>query len=221
VKIGNPEKIGRLVAWLVRVIGSTLRIQVIDHARVTDPTFKQPMIWTFWHNRIFVIPLLRIRHARHRSGAVLTSASRDGAIVAGAMKSFDLNPVRGSSSRRGASALLKLTGILERGEDVAVAPDGPRGPRYKVGAGVIFLARKTGAPILPIRVEYAHAIKLKSWDQFMIPLPFTIARIICEPLIFIPPESEAEPAERQLEQALGAAQDHVASLEPPHNYPNL
>lgn len=203
MKIGNPEKIGRLAAWLVRLIGFTLRLQIEDHSGVTDPACKQAMIWTFWHNRIFVIPLLRLRHARHRSGAVLTSASRDGAIVAGAMKAFGLTPVRGSSSRRGASALLKLTDILEQGQDVAVAPDGPRGPRYKVGAGVIFLARKTGVAILPIRVEYSHAMKLKSWDRFMIPLPFSKARIICEQPIFIPPDAEVEPAERQLEQALG------------------
>ena len=207
MKIGNPEKIGAFVGWLVRLIGFTLRLEIEDHARVTDPTCKQAMIWTFWHNRIFVIPLLRIRGARHRSGAVLTSASRDGAIVAGAMKSFGLTPVRGSTSRRGVAALIKLTETLERGDDVAVAPDGPRGPRYKVGPGVIFLARKTGAGILPIRVEYSRALKLKSWDQFMIPLPFSKARIMCDPLIFVPPDSELESAEAQLEQALGASQE--------------
>jgi lysophospholipid acyltransferase (LPLAT)-like uncharacterized protein len=207
VKLGNPEKIGRLVAWLIRLIGFTIRLEVEDRARVTDPTSKQPMIWAFWHNRMFVVPLLRLRHARHRTGAVLTSASRDGAIVAGAMKSFGLNPVRGSSSRRGVTALLELNSTLERGEDVAVAPDGPRGPRYKVGAGAIFLARRTGAGILPIRVEYSRALKLKSWDQFMIPLPFSKARIICEELIFLPPDADVELAEKQLEQALGASEE--------------
>jgi len=203
VKIGNPEKIGKLLAWLTRLIGFTIHLEIDDRARVTDHNCKQPMIWAFWHNRMFVIPLLRLRHARHRTGAVLTSASRDGAIVAGAMKSFGLTPVRGSSSRRGATALRELNETLERGEDVAVAPDGPRGPRYKVGAGVIFLARRTGAGILPIRVEYSRAIKLKSWDRFMIPLPFSKARIICEELIFLTPDTDVEAAERQLEQALG------------------
>ena len=207
MKLGNPEKIGRLVAWLIRLIGFTIRLEVEDRARVTDPTSKQPMIWAFWHNRMFVVPLLRLRHARHRTGAVLTSASRDGAIVAGAMKSFGLNPVRGSSSRRGVTALLELNSTLERGEDVAVTPDGPRGPRYKVGAGAIFLARRTGAGILPIRVEYSRALKLKSWDQFMIPLPFSKARIICEELIFLPPDADVELAEKQLEQALGASEE--------------
>ena len=203
MKIGNPEKIGKLLAWLTRLIGFTIHLEIDDRARVTDHNCKQPMIWAFWHNRMFVIPLLRLRHARHRTGAVLTSASRDGAIVAGAMKSFGLTPVRGSSSRRGATALRELNETLERGEDVAVAPDGPRGPRYKVGAGVIFLARRTGAGILPIRVEYSRAIKLKSWDRFMIPLPFSKARIICEELIFLTPDTDVEAAERQLEQALG------------------
>jgi hypothetical protein len=203
VKIrGDEERIGRLAAGLIRVIGWTLHINIEDRARLLDRNFKQPMIWTFWHNRMFVVPLLRER-VPHRTGAVLTSASRDGAIIAAVMKSFGLKSVRGSSSRRGAAALLALAGTLEAGEDVAVTPDGPRGPRYKLGPGVVFLARQTGAGILPIHIEYSRAVRLRSWDRFMIPLPFAKVRVICGELIFVGRDADMEAEQRRIEGVLG------------------
>lgn len=173
----------------------------MDRCRLLDRDFKQPVIWTFWHNRMFVVPLLRER-AAHRSGAVLTSASRDGAIIAAVMKSFRLRSVRGSTSRRGATALLQLTVALEGGEDAAVTPDGPRGPRYRLGPGVVFLAQRTGAGILPIHIEYSRAVRLKSWDRFMIPLPFSKVRMICDELIFVAPEADMEAERARIEQLM-------------------
>jgi lysophospholipid acyltransferase (LPLAT)-like uncharacterized protein len=203
VKIrGNEESIGKLVAAVIRAFGCTLRITVEDRSRLLDRDYKQPMIWTFWHNRMLAVPLLRDRYARHRTGAVLTSASRDGAIIAAAMKSFGLKSVRGSSSRRGATALLQLTGTLAAGEDAAVTPDGPRGPRYKLGPGVVFLAQQTGAGILPIHIEYSSAVRLKSWDRFMIPLPFASVRILCGEPIFISPAADIEAERARIEQLM-------------------
>ncbi len=199
---GHQEKLGKLLAGLIRVMGWTLRISVEDRAGVLNPEIRQPMIWAFWHNRMFVVPLLRDRYARHRTGAVLTSASADGGIIAEVMKCFGLKSVRGSTSRRGASALLALTGTLEAGEDVAVTPDGPRGPRYALGQGVVFLARQTGAGILPIHIEYSRAVRLKSWDRFRVPLPFSKVRIICDKLIFIAPEADTEAERVRIEQLM-------------------
>jgi lysophospholipid acyltransferase (LPLAT)-like uncharacterized protein len=203
VKIRGGERIiGKLAALLTRVIGSTLRIEIEDRARLLDRDFKQPMIWTFWHNRMFVVPLMPARYARHRTGAILTSASRDGEIIAAGMHSFGLKAVRGSTSRRGASALLALADTLKAGEDVAVTPDGPRGPRYTLGAGVVFLAQRTGAAILPIHIEYSRALRLKSWDRFMIPPPFAKVRILCDELIFVPPEADTEAERARIERLM-------------------
>jgi lysophospholipid acyltransferase (LPLAT)-like uncharacterized protein len=203
VKIrGNPEKIGKAVAVLMRVIGWTLRFKIEDRARLLDPNFKEPLIWTFWHNRMFAVPLLRLRHTPHRTGAALTSGSRDGAIVAAVMKAFGQKAVRGSSSRRGAAAVRELAGTLEAGEDVAISPDGPRGPRYTVGPGVVFLAQQTGAGILPLHVEYSKAVRLKSWDGFMIPMPFAEVRVICDEVIRVKAEADAEEARLGLERRL-------------------
>lgn len=198
----KQERLGRLAAIIIRLIGGTLRIRVVDRAGLLKPDLKQPFIWTFWHNRMFMLPLLRDRFVRHRSGSVLTSASKDGAILAAVMESFGIRSVRGSSSRRAVAALLELTSVLEAGEDVAVTPDGPRGPCYTLGPGVVYLARKTGAAILPIHVEYSRALRLKSWDRFQIPLPFTKVRVTCDEPVFVAPNADVEAERARIEKIL-------------------
>jgi lysophospholipid acyltransferase (LPLAT)-like uncharacterized protein len=198
----NEERIGRVAAALIKMVGWTLRMKVDDRGRLLDPAFKQRTIWAFWHNRMFVVPLLWKWHAPHRTGTALASASKDGAIIASVMKHFGLMCVRGSSSRRGAAALLELKRALDAGEDVAIVPDGPRGPRYTVGQGLVFLAQQTGAAILPIHIEYSRALRLKSWDRFMIPLPFSEVRVICDELIYVAPEADAEAERARIEQLM-------------------
>ena len=201
IPIGE-ERIGKMAAALIRVIGCTLRMNIEDRGGLLDRNFRQPLIWTFWHNRIFVVPLLRDRYVRHRMGTVLTSVSKDGAIIAAVMKSFGLKSARGSTSRRGAAALREMAAALAAGEDAGIVPDGPRGPRYKVGPGLVYLARLTGAGILPIHIEYSRALRLKSWDRFMIPLPFTKVRVICDRPIYVPPDADIEAERVRIEQLM-------------------
>jgi hypothetical protein len=160
------------------------------------------MIWTFWHNRMVVVPLLYAWYTPHRKGTVLTSASGDGAIIAEVMRCFGLATARGSSSRRGATALMELREALENGRDAAVTPDGPRGPVYKLGPGVVYLAQQTGAAILPIHVEYSRALRLKSWDRFMIPLPFSAVRIEFAEPIRVAPEADIEAERERVERIM-------------------
>jgi len=109
---------------------------------------------------------------QHDHLAALISASKDGAFLAAILENFGVQPVRGSSSRRGAQALLELSSWAERGYDLAVTPDGPRGPAYIVQDGVMTLAQVTGLPIVPFSYRLSWKIKVKSWDRFQIPLPF-------------------------------------------------
>ncbi len=197
-----PERIGKIVAALIRAIGRTMRFQIEDRARVTDPTFKQAMIWTFWHNRMFVIPLLLRWHVRHRDGTAMTSASKDGEMVAAVLGAFRIKTVRGSSSRRGATAVRELAAVLESGEDGGISPDGPRGPRYSMSAGPVYLAQQTGVAILPIHVEYSRAWRLKTWDAFMIPMPFSAVRVIFGELIFVPQQADVETERAKLEAVM-------------------
>ncbi len=149
----------RFLSWLgsvlLRALGWTLRINIKDEAEYFSGTGGRQHIFAFWHNRMLLMPLICERHNRNPKGAVvLTSPSRDGAILEEFMKHFGVPSVRGSSSRRGATALLELTKYLEEGKDVVITPDGPRGPRYRLGQGLIFLAQKADCPIMPIHVEY-------------------------------------------------------------------
>ena len=118
-----------------------------------------------------------------------------------------MQPVRGSSSRRGPQALLELTTWAERGYDLAITPDGPRGPIYVVQEGVMSLAQLTGLPIVPVSYHVNWKIRVKSWDRFQIPLPFSHCEMIYAKPIFVPREAtnaEREKLRLQLETELRA-----------------
>ena len=124
---GKARAAGTLAGWLIRCLGSTLRMEVVDRCGITRRDgLGGPVIWCLWHNRVFAVPPARNRYCRWRKGAVLTSASRDGATLAAAVRVFGIEAVRGSSSRRGVAALKELLGVIRRGDDVCVTPDGPR-----------------------------------------------------------------------------------------------
>jgi lysophospholipid acyltransferase (LPLAT)-like uncharacterized protein len=105
--------------------------------------------------------------------------------------------VRGSSSRRGPQALLELTSHAQKGYDLAVTPDGPKGPRYVVQTGVIALAQVTGLPIIPVTCNARLKLCLKSWDRFQIPMPFSRCEIILNEPILVPREADAAKREEQ------------------------
>jgi lysophospholipid acyltransferase (LPLAT)-like uncharacterized protein len=132
--------------------------------------------------------------------AALVSASRDGGLLARVLENFGVQPVRGSSSRRGAQALLELTSWAERGYDLAITPDGPRGPCYVVQEGLTSLGQLTSLPIIPVSCAIGWKIRMKSWDRFQIPLPF--ARCIVrfgEPVRIGREASEAERESARME----------------------
>lgn len=130
-------------------------------------------------------------HRRHpRKLAALISASKDGALLAAVLGKFGVQQVRGSSSRRGPQALLELTSRAEMGYDLAVTPDGPKGPRYVAREGAIALAQLTGLPIIPVTCNLTWKICLKSWDRFQVPLPFSRCELILSQPMFVPREAD-------------------------------
>ncbi len=198
----NRERLLALIgSGIARLLFLTLRLRVIDHARYFETPPDFPLIFTFWHNRILAITLAHLRHYRRdRKGVkVLTSPSRDGEILAQLMARFRMGAIRGSSSRRGSRALMECTAWLKSGGDLAVTPDGPKGPRYTLGAGLILLAQTTNARILPMHAHFSNAYEIKSWDGFRIPLPFSRIDVTLLPYEIIPPTPtpEAFEAERK------------------------
>jgi lysophospholipid acyltransferase (LPLAT)-like uncharacterized protein len=156
---------------------STLRITIVDECGTLDEARARPMIFCFWHNRMLLAPSFHVSHLHPREGVVLTSASRDGAVLEAVAKQFGLRAVRGSSSRRGTPALLELIKSIKDGCHLGITPDGPRGPKYRFAPGALLVAQKAAAPIVPLHFDIENAWRLKSWDSFMIPKPFSRVRI--------------------------------------------
>jgi lysophospholipid acyltransferase (LPLAT)-like uncharacterized protein len=163
---------------LLQILARTLRYEMDDRAGVLGKPVEGNYIAALWHNRLLLISFVLQKFFPQRPGAGLISASRDGDMIADATRRFGFDVVRGSSSRMGASALLELSEVLASGRDVLITPDGPRGPAYELGPGIIFLAQKTGAPVVPVNMEYSGCWRVKSWDRFIIPKPFSKVRVI-------------------------------------------
>jgi lysophospholipid acyltransferase (LPLAT)-like uncharacterized protein len=203
----------RLGAWLVfaliRIVSATLRCRWIDRSGYFDDGLAGPAIYCTWHNRLALCLIQYYGYPKKRNQtpgmAAMVSASKDGGFLASILECFGVQPVRGSSSRRGPQALLELTGWAERGYDLAITPDGPRGPRYVVQPGIIGLAQITGLPIIPALQNLGWKIQVKSWDRFQIALPFSRCEMLFGQPVRVPREAsdaEREALRQQLERTL-------------------
>jgi lysophospholipid acyltransferase (LPLAT)-like uncharacterized protein len=180
--------IARLVFLVERCVTASLRCQWRDQSGLPESQHSQPVIFCLWHNRLAISMVVHRRHPRKL--AALVSASRDGALLSAVLGAFGVEQVRGSSSRRGPQALLELASRAELGYDLAVTPDGPRGPRYVVQNGVIALGQVTGLPIIPVTCNTQWKLSLKSWDHFQIPLPFSRCELILGQPMLVPREAD-------------------------------
>lgn len=128
----------------------------------------RPFIFSLWHGHL--LPLLW--HHRGSDVAILISEHRDGELIARTAQWLGYRLIRGSTSRGAERALLSLVRELKSGREVAITPDGPRGPARKFAPGALIAAQRAGVPILPIAASADNAWRLRSWDRFMIPKPF-------------------------------------------------
>lgn len=188
--------------WLAaRAIIFTLRQKVLDPTGAFTTIAREPVIFAVWHNRLALsltaYRSLILPDQPTRQLAALVSASRDGALLAAILEAFHIQPVRGSSSRRGSQALRELITWAERGLDLAITPDGPRGPRYVAHPGVIALARATGMPIVPASFNLTRKWQLSSWDRFQIPVPLSAYQLEFGDVLKIP-KGEERPVEADL-----------------------
>jgi len=164
--------------WLLQIWTRTLHFEIDDRANVMGAPPNEGYIGALWHNRLLLLPFVIKRYLPNRQGAALISASRDGALLADLVERFGFEVVRGSSSRQGASAIRQLAEVIASGKDVVITPDGPRGPAYELGQGIVFLAQQSGAEVVPINMEYSSCWRVKSWDRFILPRPFSKVRVI-------------------------------------------
>lgn len=197
--------LARLVWGAVHLMGLSLRWRWTESGGPQPFDHGQRVIFAIWHNRLALAMLLYHRRVASRypgrKMAGLVSASRDGGLLARGLELFHVVPIRGSSSRRGAQAIRELVSAAEAGCDLAITPDGPRGPCYSIHPGAIAVAQLTGLPVVPVSYRLSWKYCLKSWDRFQIPLPLARVEVILgEPLQV--PRAADESAREQFRQEL-------------------
>lgn len=209
MKLRSPWLI-RVVAWMaahvVRLWMRTVRIEFWNFRPDLDPRrpeSRQRYIYVFWHENM----LLPLSQYGGCNVAVLISQHADGQLIAEACDLLGFHAVRGSSRRGGADAVRQML-HTERADHLAITPDGPRGPRRMVQPGVIYLAARTGLPIVPVGFGYERPWRVRSWDRFAVPRPFRRGRSIFAEPIVVPPDAERDTLEyyrRVVENALESA----------------
>ena len=197
-----------LIIWAgylaIRLIGPTLKFAVSFEAGAPTSLEERPFIYSFWHNCVFPAAYLW----RKLKIRVMTSQSFDGEYIARIIQKFGFVPVRGSSTRGGVRALLGMRRETDQGWTVAFTIDGPRGPRYVAKPGPVLLARTTGVPMVVFHIALEKAWTLNTWDQLMIPKPFSRALMRISRRMPVPPQASDQEMER-IHEELQAALDRV------------
>ncbi|MFN3531613.1 MAG: lysophospholipid acyltransferase family protein [Candidatus Brocadia sp.] len=192
--------VGILGAWLIRLLALTIRIY--DSPKGFNEKIQTiQAIYTFWH----CLMLIPAYVGRKKNIQVLISQHSDGEYIAQVIKRLGFGVVRGSTTRGGARAVKALVDKIREGHPAAITPDGPRGPRFVVQPGSIYLSQKTRLPIIPTTVGLSRYWKLPSWDEFRIPKPFSRALMMYGEPIHIPPnltEEETEYYRLQIEKIM-------------------
>jgi hypothetical protein len=191
---------------LINALGHTLRWRVdgLHYYDAIVASGRQPVM-AFWHGRILPATF----YFRRRGIVVITSENFDGEWIARIIERFGFGTARGSSSRGGLKAMLKLVRDMEQGKPAGFTLDGPRGPARIAQPGAIWLARATGNPVLPFHLEASSHWTANSWDRTQIPKPFsTVALVIGEPL-----DVQADASDDQLEAARRELERRLEALE--------
>lgn len=200
---------GGVGALLVRGLGATLRYRVEGAEHYLDMRKAgRPVIFAFWHSGL--LPLVYLH--RNQQAVALVSQHRDGEYIARVMERCGLRTARGSSTRGGARGLREMLRAAKEGRDLAITPDGPKGPPRRFKEGGVVLARLTGLPLIPTAIGAERAWRLGSWDRFLVPKPFSPMHVRYAAPIEVPrhvTDEEAERLRERLEGILNRITDEV------------
>lgn len=203
----TQKVVGQLNAWMLpNFIDNVLDFKISHYDRSVDPArpeYHEHCIFAFWHEYIGLI----LPRWGHVPLTVLVSQHRDGEWVNQTAQALGMNIVRGSTSRGGAQAIRELK---KHGEfsSITFTPDGPRGPRREMALGPVYLASVLQMPIVPVGAGFENPFRLGTWDKFAIPRPFTKARVIFGPKIYLP----RKPGRDGLENARFKIQNLITGL---------
>lgn len=194
------------LALALRMLSATWRFEVDRVSERIIRDVSSPVVIFFWHNRLIISPEIYRRYRRGRRVCGLVSASRDGAWLAAFLRLVEIDAARGSSSRRSLSATRELLRAIERGADVAITPDGPRGPCYAFHPGAVMVALKAAVPVVYGSARFDRAWRLESWDGFYIPKPFARIRLEVERIddVSVVADGDRDDTARHMSQRLQA-----------------
>lgn len=208
----DPSKIGlkwRLIGLAGKIFIDFLflasKIEIRGRKKIEGLISSRRYIFAFWHGRILLISYAH----KGWDAAILVSDSADGEIIAQILQRQGQTMARGSTGKGGVRAVAKILRemrVNKRG--VGVVPDGPRGPRYKVQPGVVYLSQKSGYPIIPVTYSAKWCIIFNSWDRFMMPLPGSRCILIYGDPIAAPPNAKAD----QIKRCIGMLEDELMRI---------
>lgn len=196
MKLRHPFVIAlaaRVIAWFIRVWVGTCRYRYIALGPRLNPTqvdLGRRYIFAFWHENLLAPARFHGRPNIH----VLISKHADGELIAQVAQRLSMKTIRGSTTRGGVEALRTIIKMPDG--HVVLTPDGPRGPRRRVQPGLIYLAAKTGLPIVCWGVGYNCPWRAKSWDRFCVPRPFHRAVSVTSDPIVVPADVDRETLEQ-------------------------
>ena len=157
---------GLVYLWCMTLRSKNMNEEEENHFK----NLTGPYILTLWHGRIFYLFYYLRRHPDY---FLLISPSEDGDLLARLARLMGYSVIRGSTYKKAVSAARSLIKVLRRNQRIIIIADGSRGPRCVAQPGSVQLAGITGTPIFPMTFGAKNKVVLNSWDQFVIPLPFT------------------------------------------------
>jgi len=168
-----------IMQFFVRFIYFTSKKE-FHHPKI-DP--KEPFVVAFWHGELLMQPFNYKKIRPHGKVSAMISEHKDGEAITRTVEYLGIDSIRGSSTRGGAKVLIKALKELKAGYDIAITPDGPKGPRHSVADGIVAISQKTNARILIFNCRPTKYWQFNSWDKFIIPKPFgKLEFFIQEPL---------------------------------------
>jgi len=183
------------VHGFLELIYRTCRLSISNLETVENRETQGRNIFAFWHGRMLYPIYYYARTITTRKAAILISQSKDGDYGEALVKRLRGVCVRGSSSKGGLKALHDLSNLLADNYNLALTPDGPRGPAFHAQVGILKLAQYSQATIIPTTYNASRKITLKSWDRFIIPLPFSRVHLAFGDPITIPMDSNKKEVE--------------------------
>jgi lysophospholipid acyltransferase (LPLAT)-like uncharacterized protein len=197
-------------ALFIRALHATLRVRYINF-EILESFHRSGghYIIAFWHCHILMMLYCRFE----RPACVMISQHRDGELIARTIERFDVGTARGSSTRGGFAALREMIRIAATGTSLGITPDGPRGPRCVAQVGVVTAAQMTGFPVIPVAFIAEHKRRLRSWDRFEVPRPFSRGMFVYGNPIPVPRELDAAGVEEYRARIERSMNDLVEAAE--------